>query len=115
MTDKIRKAMDPEAMKMLTESVRGRPPELVHAWFQYLECRMANHKPVRTKATVERLLAKLDKLSDGNDATKVAILEQSVEFSWQGLYALDEPREPRRNGSAAPDGRVIEDEWVDWR
>ena len=92
-TEQVRKQMAPEAMRLLTEYVRGRGPDLVHALVQYLETRAANRKAVKTLATAELIIRKLDQLSGGDDAVKVAILEQSVERSWTGLFALDKPRD----------------------
>lgn len=78
-----------EARDKLNAYVTGRPA-LAEALRRYLDNRRALKKAVRTEATVDLILRKLDKLSGGDDRVKIAILEQSVERSWTGLFALEE-------------------------
>jgi len=88
-------------------------PELAEALNQYLDTRRANRKAVKTAATVDLILRKLDKLSGGDDQTKIAILEQSVERSWTGLFALDrDTGQGARSSQNADSCRVYETEEV---
>lgn len=63
-------------------------PELVKAIKDYMEMRKTIKKPM-TKRAIELLFVKLNKLSN-NDEEKIAILEQSTFYSWQGIFALKE-------------------------
>lgn len=59
------------------------------AFLDYVAMRVKIKKPMTDKA-VELAMKKLDKLSGGDAVTAVAILEQSVMNSWQGLFSLKE-------------------------
>lgn len=61
--------------------------ELVEAWNGFVEMRKELKKPLTVRA--KKLIAsKLEKLAPGDDAQKAAILDQSVEHSWQGVFPL---------------------------
>jgi len=101
-----------ESRDKLERYVSGKP-ELAEALNQYLDTRRANRKAVKTAATVDLILRKLDKLSGGDDQTKIAILEQSVERSWTGLFALDrDTGQGARSSQNADSCRVYETEEV---
>lgn len=53
------------------------------------EMRKKIKKPLTDKAK-ELLLSKLQKMSNGDDGLKKALLEQSIEHGWQTLYELKE-------------------------
>ena len=109
LAERVRKAMEPEAMKKLTAYVQGKSPELVPALTKYLKHRVSIRRAVRTEGTADLIIRKLETLSGGDDAVKVAILEQSVERGWTGLFAVEE----KPAGESPP--RVVEDEEVEWR
>jgi hypothetical protein len=56
-------------------------------WQDFLEMRKANNKAVKTEATFEALIKKLSKLKDQGEDIR-AVLEQSVERSYQGLFPI---------------------------
>ena len=60
---------------------------LDEAFRSYVQMRVKIKKPM-TERAVELAMKELDKLSGGDADAAVAILEQSVLHSWQGLFAL---------------------------
>lgn len=62
-------------------------PELDKAFSDYAEMRKLIKKPLSDRA-VELAKGKLEKLSCGDKQTSIAILNQSIEHSWQGLFEL---------------------------
>ena len=67
------------------------PSHLLEVWPKYLEMRKKIRKPTTEHA--ETLLFK--KLSEmpPDQSIQIAIVEQSIENSWQGLFPLREPRQ----------------------
>lgn len=57
------------------------------------------HKPL-TERAVKLSLAKLQKLSGGNERVMVDIVNQSTMNSWQGLFPLDKRRTQREDPMA---------------
>ena len=66
----------------------GEDGALLGAWLEFARMRREKRSPIKTVRTVELLAAKLEKLSGRKSEKKIAILEQSVENSWTGLFAL---------------------------
>ncbi len=62
-------------------------PELDAAVREFIAYRKSRKKPMTDRA-VTMLLDKLEALAPGDDAQKIAILEQSVFNSWTGVFAL---------------------------
>lgn len=79
--------MPPEAARALLEAC-GDDAVLLTAWLDFARARKEHNTPIKTARTVELLAAKLEKFSGGDKAKRVAILEQSTEHSWTGLFAL---------------------------
>lgn len=66
-------------------------PKLKEALKGFADSRKALHKPLTLRA--KRLtLEKLEKLAPHNEVKQVAILNQSVERGWQGVFALQEDK-----------------------
>ena len=61
--------------------------ELDKAFADYCDMRKFIKKPMSDRA-IELAKGKLDKLSNGDKETAIAILNQSIEHSWQGLFEL---------------------------
>lgn len=61
-------------------------PDLIQRLQEFTETRKAIKKPMTDRAKKE-LLAKLDKLTN-TDEEKISILEQSIFYSWQGVFPL---------------------------
>lgn len=68
--------------------------ELHEAIFEFVKMRQANGKKLTDRA-LQLILAKLDKLAN-NDSEKVAILNQSIENCWQGVFPLKDGYEPKQ-------------------
>jgi len=62
---------------------------LEEAWADFIQSRSEIRKPL-TKIAIKKLRNKLAILSHGNDRLAIAILDQSSERGWQGLFALNE-------------------------
>lgn len=67
--------------------------------------RRMRNKPIKTPLAAKRLINRLDKLSKKNHAVMVAILDQSIERGWVGVFELksedmpavpNDPTEPER-------------------
>lgn len=83
------------------------------AFYDYVEMRKKIKKPMTDRA-VELAKSKLEKLSKGNIDVAVAILNQSVMNSWQGLFELKE--RSVSSGCTGSDGAKSEgtkDEYAD--
>ena len=67
--------------------------EIKSLLFDFEEMRKKNKKPMTNKAK-ELFLSKLEKMSNGNEQIKRALLEQSIEHGWLTLYELKELPKP---------------------
>ena len=74
------------------------PPEMVPALRDFIEMRKAINSPMTPRA-VELLIGKLNKLSNQSTQVSIAILHQSIENGWKGVYELKE--QPASNDVAA--------------
>lgn len=104
----ILKRLPEDAVEAVLEAV-GEDPELLAAWLDFLDMRHRKHAPVKTLRTVELLERKLQELSRGDGRAAALILQQSVERSWTGLFALkdQEPQRSLRGGGWADDPEVM--------
>ena len=71
-------------------------PKLCEALRGFEASRKALHKPLTLRAK-ELIVKKLTKLAPGNEAMQVAILDQSVERGWQGVFPLKPEWKQERN------------------
>lgn len=83
--------------------------EFKEAWQGFEEMRKKIRKPLTDRAK-KLILAKLEKLAPGNETKQAAILDQSVERGWQGVFELQEDK-TRQNKTKAGGG----DEWQPMR
>lgn len=69
----------------------------------FAKARKAMKKPLTVKAR-ELTLLELEKLAPGDDAMKVAIINQSIQRGWQGVFPLkeDEQRKPKTKSHLPP-------------
>ena len=89
---------DPIREAIVTAS--GEDEELLRAWLDFAEMRRLKRTPIKTLRTVELTARKLEQLSRGDREVKIAVLQQSVENSWTGLFALkSQARETSHSGS----------------
>lgn len=59
------------------------------AWYSFVEMRIRIKKPP-TEHAIDLLLEKLKSLSNGNEKTAIAILNESTMNNWQGIFPLRE-------------------------
>ena len=79
---------DPPIDTLITTSeAYTQNPDVLDAIAGYLEMRKAKQKPATARA-LKSVFRELDKLSRGDDALRIAILEQSTRNSWTDVYAL---------------------------
>jgi len=78
-----------------TASPENLPDGLRDAMERFKDHRERLHTPM-TDYAVSRMLARLGKLSGGSETKKIAILNQSIEQGWKGVFALDAGRPPGR-------------------
>ena len=89
------------AMRDYTES-----PELLDALEQFRDMRTHCKKPLTVRA-LQLICRELDKLSGGNEAIKIAILEQSIINSWRGVFPLATGRRVSgQHGNKRADGKA---------
>ena len=79
--------------------------ELKEVFIGFIESRKANKK-VMTSRALELAISKARKLSDDLDE-QVAIVNQSIEHCWQGLYPLKEPIDKVKQAAGADDENVV--------
>ena len=74
----------------------------------FAKVRKAMKKPLTDKAR-ELTLKELEKLAPGDDAAKIAILNQSIQRGWQGVFPLKEDAKPAKKESRVMDdtGRLM--------
>ena len=66
----------------------------------FAEMRKKMRKPLTDRA-LALTLSELEKLAPGNDEKKIAILNQSIQRGWQGVFPLkDEPEAPKKTAPA---------------
>ena len=66
----------------------------------FAEMRKKMRKPLTDRA-LALTLSELEKLAPGDDEKKIAILNQSIQRGWQGVFPLkDEPEAPKKTASA---------------
>ena len=90
------------------------PVELQKALNDFIEMRTKIKKPI-TDSGIEKVLAKLEKLSNGDTEIKVKILDESVIGGWQGVFPLKEEKNENKRTSAgnekptsADDGKIYD-------
>ena len=74
---------------------RSLSPALADALSAFREMRNRMRKPM-TPLAVDLLIQKLEKLAPGDEAKQVAMLMQSIENGWTGVYELKQEAEKRR-------------------
>ena len=72
------------------------PAELTKAWNAFAKMRASKEKPLTDRSS-EMILEKLDNLAPNDRKKQIAILEQSVMYSWVGVYPLKEEPETQRS------------------
>ena len=87
-----------------------RNQDLKTALSEFIVMRKSAKAPF-TNAALQHTFKELDKISCGNDVVKIAVLNQSVQRGWQGVFPVKDSAPgqdrigPSRNGNTMPDGR----------
>ena len=71
--------------------------EFLQAWELWTAYRKESKKPIKGKIAKQAQLRKVGRLADGNEEAAIAVIMQSIENNWQGLFQL---KTPLRNGTA---------------
>lgn len=98
----INEKITPIAPKEVLDAARkyvGDDSELADALYGLLENRFAMKKPVKTLRSLNGILRELDKLSEGDRATKIAMLHKATTSNWLTVYALKSDEVPQRPAS----------------
>ena len=82
-------------------------PALDDALHGFEEMRKKLRKPLTVRAK-ELILKKLEKLAPGDEATQAAILDQSVERGWQGVFPLKEDNNWQKRNDVPPEYQEAE-------
>lgn len=78
---------------------KARVSALDAALNDFAEMRKKMRKPLTDRA-LSLTLSELEKLAPGDDEKKIAILNQSIQRGWQGVFPLkDEPEAPKKTAS----------------
>ena len=81
----------PQGIASLCQAYAGEDGELLEAILGLLENRAAlrpKPNPVRTERAMRGILSKLDRLSGGDRAAKLALLDIAVQHNWLTVYPL---------------------------
>ena len=83
----------------LVENKAASPLDL--AMKDFVEFRKKIKKPMTDRA-IELTLAELEKLAPGDEKAKIAILNQSIQRGWQGVFPLSNDQKPKAKESREP-------------
>lgn len=83
------------------------PLELQNALAEFENMRKQIKKPVTSDNTRKRILSDLKKLADVNSPQAIAIVNQSTDRCWQGLYPLSKDYEVKTNTEEAKKNRQV--------
>lgn len=99
----------PQGILSLCQAYAGEDGELLEAITGLLENRAAaNKKPVKTARAMNGILKKLDKLSGGDRALKLALLEKATVSNWLTVFPLKKDEQPSNSSPS----RLMEEEGV---
>lgn len=75
---------------------------------EFREDRRKKKKPLRTRRAAVVLTGRLDRLSAGDRAVKLALLDTAILHGWDSVYPLKEDERPGAGGQDRP----LRDDWV---
>lgn len=87
----------------------GEDGELRERLEEFREVRRQKKKPLRTRRAAAVLTGRLDRLSGGNRALKLALLDDAILHGWDSVYPLKEDSRPP--GAQSQD-KPVRDDWV---
>ena len=83
---------------------------LNQAFVDYVEMRKKIKKPLATDRAVKLAMDNLKKLSGGDNAIAIQILNQSIMNSWQGLFPLKDVKQSNKKNDFDEWGELLDDE-----
>jgi hypothetical protein len=100
--------------KEVLSLVEGRSDAFKEAWRGFVDMRKASKKPM-TERAAQMILKKLDKLSGGDEATQIAILDKSVVKCWSDVYELKEQYgTSKQSNQPSQEPKDLIDSEIDW-
>lgn len=102
------KEKDTRARARLTPPFVDPSPHHLEAWQGFVEMRKSVKKPL-TERAAELITKKLERLAPGDDDGKAAILDQSVERGWLGVFPIKQEaqQKPQYHSSAQPSAQDL--------
>ena len=96
----------PEDVCKVIREYCGNDIELMRAMEAFLDNRIAKKKPMKTERAAKILVNKLDRLSGGDRALKIALLDTALLHDWDSVYPLkqDEVKQARGAGPLRGEG-----------
>lgn len=86
------------------EAYAGDDLQLRDALLHFAANRQAIKKPIKTQHAMTLLLTKLDRLSRGDRALKIELVQEAEEKNWLSFYLHDDRRQPDARAVEAPPG-----------
>ena len=84
-----------EEVQSVLKSYVGNDRELAQLLVDFLDARVKLKKPLQTARAAKILVNKLDKLSGGDRALKIALLDNAILHNWTSVYPLKADELPR--------------------
>lgn len=112
--EKVKKEKNQSGLNELMEAYTDNP-KLRETILDFIKMRKAIKKPITDKG-LALIFNKLDKYSNGSDDYKIAMLENSIENSWQGVFELkdaDITKQKNQGKEEKPKERKIQYKTVD--
>lgn len=94
----------PREIFALCAAYAGEDGELLDTILGLLENRAAMKKPVKTARAMNGILNKLDKLSGGDRALKLALLDKATVSNWLTVFPLKPDELPAKSGAYNEEG-----------
>ena len=91
----------PEAAEAVLDAYAGGDQELRERLREFCEKRRRKKKPLDTRRMANILTGRLDRLSGGDRASKLALLDNAILHSWDSVYPLKDDEKPGAPPGAA--------------
>lgn len=104
--DKPKKKRMPKAKPATAEELLNRfdsPPVAAQIWADFMQLRRDLNKPYKTQRGLDGALKELLEMSEGKTLIARAIVQQSINKEWQGLFPL---KQQNHTGRPGPNGQT---------
>ena len=99
--------------KEAIEIAESRSDVFKEAWQGFVDMRKAKKKPL-TKRAINNIFKELEKLASGNDVLQAAILDQSTNNCWTGVYPLKGSNSSYSTSKEDYAQKLLEETLADW-